>query len=210
MAPSEKRDSRRVEITKAAIKDGMLSLLKGTAFQNISVASLCREAGVGRATFYAHYTGLMDVIDELADEAIHAADETDIDSVTAIDLLIEKIKRMGNATELEAYITLLPLCQRVAHSPQYNVLFHDDEVAKYIIMRIYRQEKRRTIPVLVQQLGVTADQADKLFLFGVMGAFAVNRAMGWKKNDEWYDMQKLLLTYAHGGYDAIRKLPKPD
>lgn len=208
MIPSEKRDSRRIEITKAAIKDGMLSLLKKGSFQNISVSGLCREAGVGRATFYTHYTGLMDVIDELADEAIHAASEDSIDSVTAIDMLSEKIKDMGDATELEAYITLLPLCQRVAHSPQYNVLFHDSFISEYIIMRIYRQERKRTIPVLVKQLGVTEAQADKLFLFGVMGAFAVNRAMGWKKDDEWYNMQKLLLTYAHGGYNAVEALQK--
>ena len=208
MISSELRDSRRVTITKDAIKDGMLSLLKKMPFKNVSVSGLCREAAVGRATFYTHYTGLMDVIDELADEAIRAVGDESIDNITRVDLLMEKMGNIENAADLEKHIALLPLCQRVAHSPKYNVLFHDDEISEYIIRRIYRQEKEHTIPVLVRRFGLTEDQADKLFLFGVMGAFAVNRAMGWKKDDSWYSVQKLLLTYVHGGYEAIREMPK--
>ena len=208
MIASNNRDSRRVEITKAAIKEGMLSLLKKTSFQNISVSGLCREAGVGRATFYTHYTGLMDVIDELADEAISAVDTPPVDSITVLGLLNEKIHLMDKPTELESYITLLPLCQRVAHSSRYNALFHDDEISQYIITRIYRQERVRTVPMLVERLGVTESQADRLFLFSVMGAFAVNRAMDWKKDEEWYHMQQLLIAYAHAGYNAIEALKK--
>ncbi len=103
-------------------------------------------------------------------------------------------------------MSFLPLCQRVAHSPRYNVMFKDDELSEYIIMRVYHLEKPRTVPVLMEQLSLTREQAERIFLFGVMGAFAVNRSMGWKKDENWYEMQMLLLTYATGGYDAIRKL----
>ena len=63
---------KRTLITKTAVKEAMLELLSQTPFNYITVSSLCREAGVGRATFYTHYTGLTDVIDELADDAIQA------------------------------------------------------------------------------------------------------------------------------------------
>ena len=206
MKQMERKDSRRTGNTRSAIKNGMLSLLGKTAFHNISVSGLCRESGVGRATFYTHYTGLMEVIDELADEAILAAGRQDADSLTGIGLLSEKLPDMARASELEDYMDLLPVCQRVAHSPRYNALFHDDEISEYIIMRIYRQERVRTVPKIMKQMDLSEVQADRLFLFSVMGAFAVNRSMGWKKDDEWYEMQRLLLAYAHGGYEAVGRL----
>ena len=68
---------RRAAATRDAIKDAMLELLQRTSFNEISISQLCREAGVGRATFYTHYTGLTDVIDELADDAIDATRDDD-------------------------------------------------------------------------------------------------------------------------------------
>ena len=205
MAQESGKPNRRVEMTKTIIKDGMLSLLTRMPFRSVSVSALCKEAGVGRATFYTHYTGLMDVIDELADEAIQAAGLSTDSSVAGVEFLNRKIPEMASSSELEQYMHFLPLCQRVAHSPRYNVMFRDDELSEYIILRIYRIERKRTIPVMVEKMGLTQEQADRIFLFGVMGAFAVNRAMGWKKDEEWYDIQLLLLTYANGGYEAIKK-----
>ena len=46
---------KRTLITKTAVKEAMLELLSQTPFNYITVSSLCREAGVGRATFYTHY-----------------------------------------------------------------------------------------------------------------------------------------------------------
>ena len=102
------------------------------------------------------------------------------------------------------------LCQRAAHSPRYHVLFRDEEISEYIILRIYRKERVRTVPALMKKTGLSEKQADWLFLFGVMGAFAVNRSLGWKKDAEWYEMQRLLLTYAHGGYEAVAALNRKE
>ena len=30
--------------------------------------------------------------------------------------------------------------------------------------------------------------------------------MGWKKNDAWYNVQKVLLTFIEGGCNALTKL----
>ena len=62
------------------------------------------------------------------------------------------------------------------------------------------------LPHIMGNYNITEDQADKLFLSLITGAFAVNRAMGWKKNDAWYNVQKILLTFMEGGYKALEKL----
>ena len=197
---------KRTVITKTAIKEGMLELLSQSDFNYITVSALCREAGVGRATFYTHYTGLTDVIDELADDAIQATKRSSAPGVSGIIQLAEKMRRTTDPQDLAPYMDLLSVCQRVADNPKYKVLFKDSFVSEYMLMNIYRREREAMLPYLIDHFNLTAEQADKIFLFGVTGAFAVNRAMGWKKDESWYQVQKVLLTFLEGGYQALGKL----
>jgi len=208
MAENERKADRRVAVTKTVIKDAMLALLKQDSFDKVTVAALCREAGVGRATFYTHYAGLMNVIDELADDAIGAVSHGDTSAYETTALLAELVRPMEHARELEQYLDLLPICQRVADDPRYRPLFKDDHIAEYIILRIFRQEGARVVPKLMEDTGMSRLEAESIFLFGVMGAFAVNRSLHWTKDDNWYSIQRLLLTYANGGYQAIKALKK--
>ncbi len=197
---------KRTQITKTAIKEGMLELLSLTVFNYITVSALCREAGVGRATFYTHYTGLTDVIDELAEDAIQATKRTKSPGVSGILQLASKMRETTDPSLLAPYMELLPVCQRVADNPKYKVLFKDPFVSEYMLMNIYRRERDHMLPYLTENYNINAEQADKIFLFGVTGAFAVNRSMGWKKDESWYQVQKVLLTFLEGGYTALKKL----
>ena len=197
---------KRTLITKTAVKEAMLELLSQTPFNYITVSSLCREAGVGRATFYTHYSGLTDVIDELADDAIQATRRAKAPGFTGIIQLAERMRVTTDPEALAPYMELLPVCQRVADKPKYKALFKDSFVSEYMLMNIYRRERDHMLPYLTENYSLTAEQADKIFLFGVIGAFAVNRAMGWKKDEAWYSVQKVLLTFLEGGYNALKKL----
>ena len=59
------RENQRVVITKRMLKESMLKILKEKELDCISVAELCREAGVNRATFYRHYEIPRDVVLEI-------------------------------------------------------------------------------------------------------------------------------------------------
>ena len=208
MSEKKRKPDRRAALTRSVVKDAMLSLIRRDGFHKVTVASLCREADIGRATFYTHYTGLMDVIDELADDAIGAVRQSDANSYAATAHLADLVRPMADARELENYLDLLPVCQRVADDPRYRPLFRDDQIAEYIILRIFRQEGTQAVPAIMEDTGLNRLEAESLFLFGVMGAFAVNRAQHWTKDDNWYRIQRVLLTYVHGGYEAVRKLKK--
>ena len=75
-----------------------------------------------------------------------------------------------------------------------------------MLMRIYRHERDKIIPLFLETYHITAEEADKLFLYNIYGAFAVNRSMGWEKDKGWYQVQKVLLTFLSGGYEALQKL----
>ncbi|MBR1812448.1 MAG: TetR/AcrR family transcriptional regulator [Lachnospiraceae bacterium] len=197
---------RRAAVTKEAIKDAMLSMLERSPFTYITVASLSREAKVGRATFYTHYTGLTDVLDELADDAINATKSAAAEGLSGIATLADQMRKTTDPGELAPYMDLLPVCQRVADNPKYKVLFTDSFVSEYMLMNIYRRESKKMLPYIRKNTHVTEEEADKIFLFGVTGAFAVNRSMGWNKDQSWYRVQRVLLTFLEGGYEALRKL----
>ena len=197
---------RRAAATRDAIKDAMLELFQRTSFNEISISQLCREAGVGRATFYTHYTGLTDVIDELADDAIDATKRSKMPGAESIALLAEKMRETTDPKTLEPYMDLLPVCQRVADHPKYRPLFFDDFVSDYMLKRIFRRERDFQLSHFLENSRLSPQQAEKVFLFGIAGAYAVNRSMHWKKDADWYEVQKALLTFLDGGYAALKKL----
>ncbi len=49
------RSDRRVQRTREALRDALLSLLPEAGWDGIDVAMLCERANVGRSTFYLHY-----------------------------------------------------------------------------------------------------------------------------------------------------------
>ena len=51
------------------MKDALLELLEEQPFEKITVAALCRQAEITRATFYLHFQDINEVLDELLDEA---------------------------------------------------------------------------------------------------------------------------------------------
>ena len=174
------KNDRRYAYTHGVIKDAMLELLHESSFDEVSVSALCRQAQIGRATFYTHYDNLTEVIEELVEDAIKATDRSSAKSLDGMR-------------------------QRVADNPKYNVLFKDSSLSDYILSMIYRQEKDYQIAELMKY-GMTAKEADMLFTYMLTGAFAVNRAMGWKKDEEWMRVQRIILNFVCGGMDAVEKL----
>ncbi len=53
---------KRIEKTKSAIKDALLSLILEYDFNKITVKMITEKANIGRKTFYLHYTCIEDVI----------------------------------------------------------------------------------------------------------------------------------------------------
>lgn len=203
-----RREDRRTTYTKNVIKDSLLEMLSEMPFEKVTVAALCRKADIVRTTFYLHYDGLSDVIKELADDAIIAVKDNRNNDIRDLPLLAEQMRKSTDPDLLAPYMSLLPVCQRVFDDPKYKIMFQDMMVSDYILKEIYSSQKAGAIEQFVKYLGITPQQAEKLFLFTVTGAFQVNKSMGWEKNRDWYEIQKILLTFLSGGYNALERMPK--
>ncbi|MCR5295153.1 MAG: TetR/AcrR family transcriptional regulator [Lachnospiraceae bacterium] len=201
-----RREDRRTTYTKNVIKDAMLELLSEEPFEKITVAALCRRAEIVRTTFYLHYDGLTDVLKELADDAILAVSEGSSYDFDNISLVAKEMRKTTDPDLLASCMNLLPVCQRVFDDPKYRPMFKDYMVSSYILKELYRQEVGGYVETMVREYGLSKKQAEKIFLFGITGAFEVNKSMNWEKNQDWYEVQKALLTFTSGGYEALRKM----
>lgn len=63
------RDSnQRVMLTKRLLKEALIAILGRKRIEQVSVTELCREAGINRSTFYAHYGIPQDVLTDIKEE----------------------------------------------------------------------------------------------------------------------------------------------
>ena len=201
-----RRKDRRAQYTKNIIKDALLELLPSHPFEKLSVSAVCKQAEIGRATFYLHYDGLMDVVDELADDAINNTNAGPEDIMAGMDAMLALMKSSTSPDELDPHLELLPICQRVADNPKYRVMFLDPALSQYMLNRIFFRESRKLTPYFMENYNLSKNQALMLSRFTMYGAFAVNEAMNWKKDEEWYQVQQVLLSFLSGGYQSLKRL----
>lgn len=203
-ASAPRKPDRRAVYTQKVIKDAMLELLAQMPYEKITVAALCRQAEITRATFYLHYLSLDSVLNELLEEAVYIADK--VCAKMSFEERMQhlgELSRWGSAQDLKERECLLAPCQRIADDPRYRVLFQDPALSHYVIHRLYQSEKESMTRYLVRQCGLPADQAENLFMMIVYGLFYCNRALQWKKDDNWYEMQFVANQFIFGGLKSV-------
>ena len=96
-----KKVDRRTAYTRMTVKDALLELLEEQPFEKITVAALCRQAEITRATFYLHFSDINAVLDELLDEALMVTEAAAADmKVEARMSAIMELVRSGSAEDL--------------------------------------------------------------------------------------------------------------
>ncbi len=112
-------DEPRTVRTREALQAGLWELLRENELADISVAALCRQAGVHRTTFYGHYRNIFDFAAFVYAGLVDRLGTVDLDqrgtgrTVAEIgDLYVESIRQILQHTKEE---------QRV-----YRALFHTE------------------------------------------------------------------------------------
>lgn len=208
-ATSPRKMDRRTIYTRNTVKDALLELLETMPFEKITVAALCRQAEITRATFYLHFQDIDSVLDELLDEALMIAEAAAYDM--SISERMDGLKNIVHSDDwefLRKNERLLGPCQRVADDPKYRAIFQDATLSNYVIRRIYMAERDQMIPYLMEQCHLDTNKADKLFMMLVYGLFYVNRSLKWSKDDDWYQMQMIINRFMFGGFDALSEKQK--
>ena len=185
-----RKTDRRTVMTKGMIKDALLELLHNTPYEKITVTALCKQSEITRATFYLHYNNIDAVLDELLDDALRL---TELDAIQTLPSAISNriIENKKNSEEMNPD-ALLPACQRAASNPKYRILFLDESLSHHMLRKLYQTQKTQRIPEIMRAYHVNEWEAEKIFLYILHGNFAVNKSLGWEKNEDWYHIQKVI------------------
>ena len=197
---------RRTIYTRNTVKDALLELLEEQSFEKITVASLCRQAEITRATFYLHFQSLDEVLDELLNDALMVAEAAS--NEMRVEERMEALRAIvltGDADTLRKNERLLPPCQRVADDPKYRAVFMDSTLTDFIINRIYMLERGQSVPYMQEKFHLDRETADRIFMMLICGLFYVNRSLKWNKDNNWYEMQLIINRFIFGGWEALGK-----
>lgn len=208
VSATQRKTDRRTLYTRRVIKDSLLALLEQESYSRLNVTMVCKEAEITRATFYLHYSGLDEVLDEVIGEALELAEETGdpADYEIRMQRLMEVLS--GGPQALRGNEQALPPCQRIADHAKYRALFMDDSLSYAVIRKIYLSERDWQVPGIARQAGVSEEDADRLFIMTLYGLYFVNRSMKWEKDDSWYRMQYLVHHMFWAGLKGISVLPE--
>ena len=192
----------RKEMTRMLLKEGLLSCLENNSFESVTVTSLCKASGITRSTFYLHYSNIMEIVDDLVDDAIAYSRPGMVDN-NNLQTIANTLSAASNSVSLrEAYDSIfdrLPLCQRIIRHKKYLPLFLDEQISEYVLQRIIGREKDRQGLIMAKALGVSFEMGVSVFLFLVHGLYAVNKQYNWSQSDEWLEAQRIIFEFAYRG-----------
>lgn len=195
----------RKEMTRMLLKEGLLSCLANNSFETVTVTSLCKASGITRSTFYLHYSNIMEIVDDLVDDAISYSRPGMVDN-NNLQIIAKALSATSDSISLrEAYDSIfdrLPLCQRIIRHKKYLPLFLDEQISEYVLQRIIGREKDRQGLVMAEALGISFDVGVSIFIFLVHGLYAVNKQYKWSQSDEWLEAQKIIFKLVYRGLQS--------
>ena len=195
----------RKEMTRMLLKEGLLSCLANHSFESVTVTLLCKASGITRSTFYLHYSNIMEIVDDLVDDAISYSRPGMVDN-NNLQIIAKALSAASNSISLrEAYDSIfdrLPLCQRIIRHKKYLPLFLDEQISEYVLKRIIQCEKDRQGLVMAEAFGVSFDVGVSIFLFLVHGLYAVNKQYKWSQSDQWLEAQRIIFELAYRGLQS--------
>ena len=192
-------------MTRMLLKEGLLSCLKTYPFEDITVTLLCKTAGITRSTFYLHYSNIMEIVDDLVDDAISYSRPGMVDN-NNLQTIAKTLSAASDSISLrEAYDAIfdrLPLCQRIIRHKKYLPLFLDEQISEYVLQRIIGSEKERQGLVMAEALGISFDVGVSVFVFLVHGLYAINKEYKWTQSDAWLEAQKVIFELVYRGLQS--------
>lgn len=69
--------------------------------------------------------------------------------------------------------------------------------------RVVERGAEQMVPSIMEETGLSREDAHLLFVHNVQGNLAVNRLLGWRRGPEFAHAQELLSAYSEGGMRAV-------
>lgn len=152
----ESKENRRTRLTKRLLRESLLELLQGKPVDHITVKELCECAELNRSTFYAYYTDVPALYEEMGNELA--------------DALLEHIQTMNSQSELNTELMLTYIRDNCEMFRLLVYCDHYTDLNQAIIKRIFRGFFK--IP-LKGDMPYSSEERDYVLQFIFMGGTGV-------------------------------------
>lgn len=176
---------RQITTAIAKIQDALIRLSATTPVQELSVAALCREAGVSRSSFYLHYSHIKEVYDDVV---VRMMDD--------VQLFHDRAGcRECMSTDKAAF------CDFIRNNAEWRGIFTDRYfISTWVGLALARPDYDYL--AMLKRRGLTKRQAEILYTFHMSGCYAV--ALSPFAKDADFDQQRRLLDkFIRAGHDAV-------
>lgn len=183
-----KTDLRKEKSVKK-IKEAFISLHKRVGYDGLTVSSLCREAGISRGTFYAHYGNVIDVLDDILDGILTGTDKF-------------WAKYLNTEKEAENKCRK-PFCSFVRESKKYQKLLTDDAFSSRIVDKLIHRALDDNHEYVCRNSGLNKDQLKAVLCFQISGCLSITK-MGIRDNvKKWSCVRECVDKFVRNGIDGI-------
>ena len=184
-AGDRRAEDPRNERTRAAVKSALLDIMREKPCSQVGVSELARRAGVGRSTFYSHFSGVHDVFDALVDD-FNAGTRT-----------LAGQLRCGECADGRA-----PFCERLRHAGDYEALVRDPGYYAAAMRAVALRPELSGVAVELADAGLGEVEARAIRLFQASGCHAAALSVG--PDDDWARVQSTIDRFVRGGLAALR------
>lgn len=151
----EKKEDRRVQMTKRMLKDALTETLHEKDIYHISVRELCEKADVNRTTFYKYYSSEFDLLADM---------ENDL-----LEFLAKTIK--GNESDLEKII--VSVCMYLEQNIEFVRLIVNNNIdpsfpQKVFAMDVIKDTARKRLTDVKSEA-----ELEYIYYFLTYGAFSM-------------------------------------
>lgn len=189
-------DKRSIR-SRERIKEAFVSLHEKISYDGVTVSSLCKEAGVSRGTFYAHYKNVTDVLSEVLDDIMEHIDRfwpkhLDIEDEEPS----EKCRR--------------PFCVFVRENTKYQKILTDDAFSSLIVKKLLDRSFENTYKYLSKKTKLTRQQVRALISFQTSGCLTITKMGIREKASEWSCVKGCIDNFIKSGIDHILESGKDE
>lgn len=131
-----KKENQRIMLTKRLLKESLLRLMKKKSIHEISIRELCIDAGINRATFYAHYDTEYDLLHEIESDTIDEMHKLIAKSEGDTDLLCDRVEIVCRYLKTHSETTKILFANNLPESDFAIALFGND-VARNVLRKKY-------------------------------------------------------------------------
>lgn len=85
----EKKEDRRITMTKRMLKEALTDMLRETDIYHVSIRELCQRADVNRTTFYKYYGSQFDLLADMENDLLGFLSKTITEHATDPNRIIE-------------------------------------------------------------------------------------------------------------------------